>query len=91
MFNKLSIKQKSTLIGVLGMLIGAACFMTHFYLEQVTIPFYSLICAPAMFVLSFFSEETPFVPKMVLFQLGQFIGYYIFGYLSLQSFSKLTR
>ncbi|GLX81889.1 hypothetical protein theurythT_13410 [Thalassotalea eurytherma] len=58
------------------MLIGVLSFLIHFYFADITIPFYQVMCAPAILMLSFFSEETPFTPKMLLFLSGQFIGYF---------------
>jgi len=46
----------------------------------VSLPGYEIVVSPAMFVLSFFSEETDFVPKMILFLSGQFIGYFSLSY-----------
>ncbi len=43
----------------------------------ILLPGYEVLVAPAMFTLSFFSEETYFTPKMILFLFGQFIGYFL--------------
>jgi len=88
---RLSQIQRSTVSGFIGMLIGGLCFTIHFYYSDVTIPFYSILCAPAIFALSFFSEETPFVPKMILFQMGQFFGYFLMYFVSAKMRKILSR
>lgn len=68
--------QKATLFGVLGMGIGFIAFLYNYYMVPSTLFGYEVIAAPAMFALSFFSEETYFIPKMVIFLFGQFLGYF---------------
>ncbi len=70
----------STVWGFIGIVIGAVAFLFNYNMVPVTFPGYRFLLAPAMFVLSFFSEETDFIPKMVLFLSGQFLGYFCFAY-----------
>lgn len=65
--------------GCIGMVIGLCAFTFNYHMTPTLLPGYSVIAAPAMFMLSFFSEETDFVAKMVLFLSGQFIGYFCFS------------
>jgi len=66
----------SILIGCTGVLIGIFAFLYNYYMVPLSLPGYKLIVAPAIYTLSFFSEETAFIPKMILFLLGQFFGYF---------------
>jgi len=45
----------------------------------VSLPGYKVVVAPAMLILLFFSEETDFALKMILFLSGQFLGYFLIG------------
>jgi hypothetical protein len=65
-------------IGI-GIVIGLCSFLFNYFMVPVSLPGYSILAAPAMFILSFFSEETDFVPKMILFLSGQFLGYFLIG------------
>ncbi|GAA5136019.1 hypothetical protein [Thalassotalea piscium] len=67
--------------GVIGVVIGICAFTFNYYMVSVSLPGYKFLVAPAIFVLSFFSEETDFTPKMVLFLSGQFIGYLSVAYI----------
>jgi len=67
----------SSLWGFIGVVIGIAAFSFNYYLGPLSLPGYKILVAPAMFILSFFSEETYFTPKMILFLFGQFIGYFL--------------
>lgn len=71
----------STVCGVIGMLIGFAAFLFNYHMIDTSLPGYELLVAPAMLLLSFFSEETYFTPKMILFLLGQFCGYFLLAYI----------
>ncbi len=66
----------SFICGCVGMVIGLFAFTFNYHMTDMSLPGYRVIAAPAMFMLSFFSEETDFVAKMVLFLSGQFIGYF---------------
>jgi hypothetical protein len=72
--------KQSIGVGVGGILIGACAFLFNYYLAPLSLPGYELLVAPAMLLLSFFSEETAFKAKMVLFLAGQFAGYFMLGY-----------
>ena len=67
----------SSIWGLIGVVIGLCSFLFNYYMVPLSLPGYEIFVAPAMFVLSFFSEETYFVPKMILFLFGQFIGYFL--------------
>ena len=66
----------STIWGLIGVAVGLCGFLFNYTMVPVSLPGYELLVAPAIFTLSFFSEETYFAPKMILFLLGQFIGYF---------------
>ncbi|MGB1200556.1 MAG: hypothetical protein ACPG5R_03255, partial [Cognaticolwellia aestuarii] len=66
--------------GVIGVCIGIAAFLFNYHMTPSSLPGYSILVAPAMLLLSFFSEETDFIPKMILFLSGQFIGYFVVAY-----------
>lgn len=69
----------SLLTAVTGVVIGLIAFIVNYNFIEFTFPGYQVITVPARFALSFFSEETAFWPKMVIFILGQFVGYFILG------------
>ena len=71
----------STIWGLAGMLIGLCAFWFNYNMVPISLPGYEVLAAPAMFALSFFSKETDFMPKMVIFFYGQFIGYFCFAYI----------
>ena len=71
----------STIWGVAGMLIGLCAFLFNYNMVPICLPGYEVLAAPAMFALSFFSKETDFTPKLVIFFYGQFVGYFCFAYL----------
>lgn len=60
-----------------GVFIGLLAFSLQYFFIEFTFPAYSVLVAPAIFALSFFSEETAFVPKMIIFLTGQYLGYLI--------------
>ncbi len=66
---------------IIGVVIGIIAFTVNYNFIEFTFPGYQIFTVPARFALSFFSEETAFWPKMIIFLLGQFAGYFIFGYL----------
>jgi len=69
--------RNSALWGFAGIVFGICAFLFNYYLVPLSLPGYQIIAAPAMFTLSFFSEETYFIPKMILYLSGQFIGYFL--------------
>ena len=72
--------QFASIWGVVGMTIGIGAFLFNYHMVPTSLPGYALFTAPAMLVLSFFSEETYFTPKMILFLAGQFVGYFCLAY-----------
>ncbi|MBA6391569.1 hypothetical protein H4J38_12410 [Colwellia sp. BRX10-3] len=60
-----------------GVVLGIIAFGYNYTLVPASLPGYELLTAPARFTLSFFSEETAFWPKMTLFLVGQYIGYFL--------------
>ncbi|HBY88229.1 MAG TPA: hypothetical protein DEO86_20445 [Colwellia sp.] len=81
--------KRSSIWGVSGISIGLCTFLFNYYMVPVSLPGYSVLVYPAIFTLSFFSEETYFAPKMVLFMSGQFVGYFFIGSL-VQLIKKLN-
>ena len=73
--------KKSSLWGMVGIVIGICAFIFNYTMVPVSLPGYEYLAAPAMYALSFFSEETNFVPKMIIFLSGQYVGYSCFVYL----------
>lgn len=71
--------KPSLLTAIAGVAIGLIAFIVNYNFIELTFPGYQVITVPARFALSFFSEETAFWPKMVIFILGQFVGYLILG------------
>lgn len=71
--------KSSLLVAIVGVVIGLVAFIVNYNFIEFTFPGYQVITVPARFALSFFSEETAFWPKMVIFLLGQFVGYFILG------------
>ncbi|SEL88593.1 hypothetical protein SAMN05216262_12916 [Colwellia chukchiensis] len=63
--------------GVIGVLLGLLAFGYHYTFIDSTLPGYRLITAPAIFALSFFSPETAFWPKMLIFLSAQYLGYFL--------------
>ncbi len=76
--NRLNYKNAS-IWGVIGVVIGLCSFLFNYYMVPISLPGYRVLVAPAILTLSFFSEETPFTPKMILFISGQFVGYFLIG------------
>lgn len=69
--------KASALWACLGVIIGLMAFTFNYFNTSLSFPGYSVLVKPAMFALSFFSEETAFGPKMFIFVLGQYLGYFI--------------
>lgn len=61
------------------MAIGLCAFLFNYYMVPISLPGYKVLVSPAIFILRFFSEETYFAPKMILFLSGQFVGYFLMG------------
>lgn len=59
----------------LGIALGLLAFIYNYTMVPISLPGYEIIAAPAMYAMSFFSEETPFWPKMAIFMTGQYLGY----------------
>jgi len=59
-----------------GVILGFLAFVFNYTMAPISLPGYELIAAPAMFALSFFSEETAFWPKFLIFHSGQYIAYF---------------
>jgi len=69
---------KSALLwAISGVIIGIIAFGFNYTLVSVSFPGYASFTGPARFALSFFSEETAFWPKMTIFLVGQYLGYFI--------------
>lgn len=77
----------SSFFGALGMILGIMAFTFNYHMVPTSLPGYSVIASPAMLALSFFSEETPFAPKMIIFLTGQFIGYFSVAFI----YRKMTK
>jgi hypothetical protein len=69
----------SSIWGFAGMAIGLCAFLFNYYMVPISLPGYKVLVSPAIFTLRFFSEETYFAPKMILFLSGQFVGYFLLG------------
>jgi len=67
-------------IGFFGVTLGLCAFLFNYYIISLSFPGYTFFVAPAIFMLSFFTEETAFTPKMILFMSGQFLGYFTLAY-----------
>lgn len=75
--------------GLVGVMIGLGAFFFNYHMVPISLPGYEILAAPAMFVLSFFSEETYFTEKMILFLFGQFGGYFLICYLARKIYRRL--
>ncbi|MGB1261827.1 MAG: hypothetical protein ACPG52_02860 [Cognaticolwellia sp.] len=67
----------SYLSAFLGCLLGLTVFAYNYTFITCSVPGYEVLTAPARLALSFFSEETAFWPKMLIFMLGQYLGYFL--------------
>ncbi len=81
MFNKTRVKFSAKWAWT-GVVLGLLAFIYNYTMVPMSLPGYEIIAAPAMFALSFFSEETPFWPKLSIFLLGQYIVYFIIIFVS---------
>lgn len=83
---------KSSLCWALsGVVIGIIAFGYNYTFVPASLPGYELITMPARFALSFFSEETAFWPKMAIFLIGQYSGYFLLILFLRQLFYVLSR
>ncbi|GLX78985.1 hypothetical protein tinsulaeT_23250 [Thalassotalea insulae] len=71
----------STLFGIVGVVIGIFAFFFNYFMVPATLPGYSVLVAPAIFFLGFFTEELDFNTKMICYLSGQFFGYFTCAYL----------
>jgi len=70
-----------TVWGAAGILIGLLAFLYNYTMIPQALLGYTILVAPAILTLSFFNEEIAFVPKMILFLLGQFVGYFFIAFI----------
>ena len=80
----------SSIWGLVGVVIGLCAFLFNYFMIPASLPGYRVFVAPAILTLSFFSEETYFAPKMILFLFGQFIGYFLIASINLEFFSEFS-
>jgi hypothetical protein len=67
----------SALWAFTGVVIALVAFIFNYTMTPVSLPGYDFIAAPAMFALSFFSEETAFWPKLTIFLSGQYLAFFV--------------
>jgi len=60
-----------------GVAIGLFAFTYNYTMVPMTLPGYDFLAGPAMLALSFFSEETSFKVKLIIFLFGQYLGYFL--------------
>ncbi|TWX67472.1 hypothetical protein [Colwellia sp. C1TZA3] len=60
-----------------GVVMGIIAFGYNYSFITASFPGYAVFTGPARFALSFFSEETAFWPKMTIFLVSQYIGYFL--------------
>ncbi len=60
-----------------GVTIGLFAFTYNYNMVPMSLPGYDFLAAPAMLALSFFSEETSFKVKLIIFLFGQYLGYFL--------------
>lgn len=87
----LSPVKQSTLVGVLAVLYGLVAHFYNFNFAPSLLIGYEFLALPGMFLLTFFSEETPLKPKLLLFLLGQFNGYFLFFFILTHFKQRLSR
>lgn len=61
----------------LGVVLALIAFLFNYTFAPTSIWGYEILAGPAMFSLSFFSEETAFWPKLAIFLFGQYIIYFV--------------
>jgi len=60
-----------------GIAIGLFAFTYNYTMVPISLPGYDFLAGPAMLALSFFSEETSFKVKLIIFLFGQYLGYFL--------------
>ena len=60
-----------------GVVIGLFAFTYNYTMVPISLPGYDFFAGPAMLALSFFSEETSFEGKLIIFLFGQYLGYFL--------------
>lgn len=70
-----------------GVAIGLVAFIYNYTMAPISLAGYELLAWPAMFGLQFFSEETAFWPKFVIFNTSQYLIYFCLIF----TFRKLFR
>ena len=80
----------SFIVGFAGIAIGLIAFSYNYTLVPKVFPFYEVIAGPAMFSLSFFSEELSFTSKMIIFVIGQFSAFALGSFLLQKACHYLT-
>lgn len=74
----LSFEFKSSLLwALLGVVIGIIAFGYNYTFAPASMPGYEFFTVPARLALSFFSEETSFWPKMIIFLNAQYLGFFV--------------
>jgi hypothetical protein len=59
-----------------GVAIGLIAFIYNYTMAPISLPGYAILAWPAMFGLQFFSEETAFWPKLIIFITSQYVIYF---------------
>ena len=59
-----------------GVAIGLIAFIFNYTMAPISLPGYELLAWPAMFGLQFFSEETAFWLKLIIFITSQYLVYF---------------
>jgi hypothetical protein len=59
-----------------GVAIGLMAFIFNYTMAPISLPGYELLAWPAMLGLQFFSEETAFWPKLLIFITSQYLLYF---------------
>jgi len=76
---------------LVGLGLALFSFLFNYHLAPVSLPGYELLAGPAMLAVSFFSEETPFWPKLAIFLLGQYLIYFLILWLTKLFISLLKK
>lgn len=70
-----------------GVVIGLIAFIYNYTMAPISLPGYEILAWPAMFGLQFFSEETAFWPKLIIFITSQYLVYFLMIF----TFRKILR
>ncbi|GAA6204953.1 hypothetical protein [Thalassotalea sp. SU-HH00458] len=70
-----------------GVVIGLIAFIYNYTMAPISLPGYEILAWPAMFGLQFFSEETAFWPKFIIFITSQYLAYFLMIF----TFRKILR